>query len=232
MHITLYLAGNDEHLKFFTTFFSQINKTVCVSECFMGYCIESDISESDIPWISVCITRFIIEFYLKEAILSKVYDEYLNLDVNDAVSLLSEISANVCDTMIYEKTSEILNNGGCMCVDSFIIFNIKPIMQNIYKKVDFLAENIMMKKECDSFVAMLRTYVALNTSKCRDALVEFSTENMCRVALDNSEVHTVNHDKLLTILTEHSPQKILLKNPDSCPGISNLLKEIFRGKIH
>jgi len=231
MHITLYLANSDEHLICLTDFLNKENKMINIAVCFMGYCVEFDIPESELSDLSLFLSRFIVEFYLKESILSKVYDEYINLDVNDAVALLSEMSETVFDTVLYSKIINTLKVGGRICVDSLIIFNIKPIMQNIYEKVDFLAEKIQIQKEQEAMVAMLRTYCTLNRGQCASALVEFSNENVCTLDLDNAGAQIIKPDSLLTVLTEYSPGKILLKNTELCPEISKLVRDIFKDRV-
>ena len=78
---------------------------------------------------------------------------------------------------------------------------------------------------------MLRVYSALNTGKCRDAVVEFSQEDMCRVDFDSLRVENMNSDKLLSVLTEYSPERITLKNSCNCPELTRLLREIFEERI-
>ncbi len=233
MNITLYFVGNEEHLKYFASVFDTDNIIYEVSRCFMGYCIELECEKKYMQTVSFYVSGFIIEFYLKEAILSKIYEEYVELDVNDAVGLLCEMLSNVCDTIIYKMVFDILQKGGKLSIDSFIIFNIKQIMQNVYEKVDILAENVLVRKEREEFISMLKTYSGLNFRKCSDAFVEFSDENMCTVVLDNNktDAETMDTDNLLSVLTEYSPKNIVLKNPDSSPVISKLLKDVFKGRI-
>lgn len=178
MKITLCLADNNEHLKYFKAFAAEENlNQICYKNVF-GYCMDIECSTSLLEKMCREISVFALEFYLREAVFNKIYDEYVSLDITDAGMLFSMLSKNISDTILYGKLIDLFDKSIKICIDSFIIFNLKPIMQDIYKKVDCYAEQILVRKEKEAFEMLIKTYSELGFDSLPKAMSEFSSDDI------------------------------------------------------
>lgn len=227
MEITLYVGDSKEHLKFFTDIFDDENSHISADNCCFGYCLNIVTDKYSIDEISGYICVFLIEFYLKEAVLSKIYDEYSYLDVEDASVIMTKLSKKIKETDVFAMVKKILSEKKSLNTESFVVFNLRHIMTVIYVNVDIIAEKMIYEKQKYNFVQLLKTYSSLNFFMCKRADVEFSDDNTCNVSIDGNNPVTVSSDSVLEFLIDSSPENINLFFEYNQPETANLIKKIF-----
>ena len=93
MEVFLYVGDLDEHLNYFTDFLKINNCRYDIDKGYLGYKINMEMDKIDL--LSEHICQFMLDFYLKDAVISKVYDEYPCFNTNDASKILTEISDKI-----------------------------------------------------------------------------------------------------------------------------------------
>lgn len=227
MEITLYPGETKNHLDYFTDFFDLKCTRYEISQSYLGYRIIVILNDNEIDMISSHVCRFILDFYLKEAVLSKIYDEYACFNTDDAVIILTKISQKLSSTPIKDDISIVLSHKKALNPESYVAFNLKPIMLCIYALTDDICEEMIYKKEKQQLISMVRMFSKLSFDKCNKADIEFSEDNMCVVTLDNATSVSVHDDELLPFLAQRAPESILLKNTAFKPELAYIVTEIF-----
>lgn len=227
MEITLYPGESKSHLDYFTDFFDLQSIRYEISHCYFGHKIHVFPDDNDIDLLSSYICRFILDFYLKEAVLSKIYDEYPCFNTDDAGIILTKISQKLSATPIKDDVLLIISQSKALNPESYAAFNLKPLMLCIYAMTDEICEGMVYKKEKQELISMIRMFSKLSFDKCNAADVEFSADNRCMVTLDNGAPAFIHNDELLAFLAQRAPDRVLLKNTYFNPELANIVTEIF-----
>ncbi len=225
MKIVLYIGTDKAFCEYFSRCFDNLGIIYNIDYDYFGYKI--DLVCNDICSIMDLMVEFYIEFHLKNHILSKVYDEYPLLDIDDAAYIMCILSKKLVDKSVFLKMKKQLETNKILHVDSYLMFNIKIIMLTIYDVIDEICEKRSYEKERMRFLELLRTYSSLsyNTTEC--ANVEFSSESECYITFDNDKPVHVSNDEIINHLISRSPHNISIKGEHYSPELSGIIKEIF-----
>lgn len=98
--------------------------------------IQMIIQLENIDALSSNICCYICENYLKDAVLTKIFDEYSDINASEAGKILINIFNDFSVGDVCEKLKNLLLLKHKLNVESYILFNIKYIMSTIYALVD------------------------------------------------------------------------------------------------
>lgn len=225
LEIFLYVGDLDEHLNYFTDFLKINNCRYDIDKGYLGYKINIEIDKIDV--LSEHICQFMLDFYLKDAVISKVYDEYPCFNTNDASKILTEISDKIINTPIKDHICSIITNKKSFNPESYSLFNLKPIMLCVYALTDNICNKMIYNKEKEQFVSVIKTFSTLSFDKCSRADVEFSKDDNCFVSIDEKEPIKVSTNEILSFLVQKAPENINIKNSSYNPELADIFYEIF-----
>ncbi len=176
------------------------------------------------------ISRAIVEVYLKDYILGKIYSEYNSIDIFESGSILETIVSDLQASQFMRKTKDIILKHGKLNLPSLILFNIKNIMSTTNELTDKICEEVMYQKERNCFLNMIRTYSALSNRNCEFAEVDFKNDDSVSVIVDDEPVVDITSDKLLSFLTQRAPDRISLHHKENSPWLAAIVSELFCGE--
>lgn len=226
MKIVLYIGTDESYFDYFAESLDNYEINYVSEYDYFGYRLEFE-CDVDIIKITNIIIEFYIEFHLKNYILSKIYDEYPFLDVDDAVDVMCTLSKSVKDKPVFDKMGNIIKRCNKLFVDSYLVFNIRNIMLTIYDSLDEICEKISFNKERKRFLELLRTYTTLSSNTSNSASVEFASESECYLSFDDDKPIRLCNDKLIDELISRPPINISIKGEVCSPELSEIIKEIF-----
>ena len=227
MCVVLYTGYDNEYKNYFLDFLKETNIEHSEEKCYLGFKITVYADEEDLKILIKRIIEYILEYQLKDAVFSKIYDEYGCLDANDACNVLDLLVNRAVNSNIYEHIKSIIFEKEAIHVDNYVLFNIRFIMLTIYEMVDDICTNLTYRKQRNAFLSMLRTYAALSNISSKKADVEFVSELHCNVSLDNDEPVKLNSDKLLSFLTSRAPLNVNVTGREHSPLLCDIINELF-----
>lgn len=228
MKVEIY-HGYMQRLDLFECFYEN-NVTYCVDEDDIGEKIIL-VSQTDFTdELLRIISRAIVEVYLKDYILGKIYSEYNGIDIFESGSILENVVNELSDSQIMCETKAIILKHGKLNLPSLILFNIKNIMLTANELTDSICEKVMYQKERACFLNMIRTYSALSNRNCAYADVDFKKDDCVSVIVDDEPVVDITTDKLLSFLTQRAPAKISLHHGENSPLLAAIVSELFCGE--
>lgn len=227
MCVVLYVGCDSKHQKHFLSFFDFNEIRYKAKKCIFGCKIECFTSEQDIITLAEYITAFIVEFYLKEQILSKIYDEYSQLSVDDACNCVGKIINELKKSDIQVRIVDFLITKKSLHIESYILFNIKSIMLTTFEITDTVCSSLIFEKEREDFLSILRTYASLYDERLQKADVEFTSELIARVTLDNRETVEIENCELLPFLTSCAPRNVCVKGRAFSPFLYDTITKLF-----
>jgi len=221
----LYPGDNKSHLDYFTDFLTLQDTRFEITTSALGYklIIKNDIAHK----LASHICSFIVDFYIKEAVLSKIYDEYPDFNTNDAGKLLLDLSHRISSSPIKDDILEILTEKKCINPESYAIFNIKQIMRCAYALTDEIASEMIYIYQKEHLVNMMRMFSKINFNNCNSCDVEFSSDNECTVSLDSGKSVTMPLENVIAYLVQASPGNVNIINSSYSPELSSVICEIF-----
>ncbi|MBO5744122.1 MAG: hypothetical protein J6R68_07555 [Clostridia bacterium] len=158
MEINLYLGETKTHLNYFTDFFTLQNIRFKIYSSYFGNRININIDSNKIYLLSSHICKFILDFFIKEAVVSKIYDEYPLIDTVKAGEILSELSEKITASPINNSIYNIINEHHSFNPSSYVMFNMKSIMTCAYFLTDQLCQKYVCEIEKEMIVSLLSQY--------------------------------------------------------------------------
>ncbi len=225
MEIILFVGKSKDHLNYYTDLFITNGIQYETGQGYLGYNIKVNVENTGM--LAECICRFILDFYLKEAVISKIYDEYPCFNTQSAGNILTEISKKIINTPIKTNIEDIINDKKAFNPESYSIFNLKTMMICVYGLTDHICNNMMYESEKNKLVSLIKVFSKLSFDKCESADVEFADDRTCIISIDKKDSVSLSDDELLPFLTEISPLKITIKNPLNNPELAGIVTEIF-----
>ena len=226
MKIVLYIGTDESYRDYFIECFMNHEINYDIEYCYFGYKLEINFCNR-ISYITNFIIDFYVEFHLKNYILSKIYDEYPYLDVDDAVNVMCILSKSIKDKSVFKKMENIIETNNILHVESYLLFNIKIIMSTIYRYIDKICEKICFDKERERFLELLRTYTALSSDASKHANVEFASESECYLTFDDDKPIRICNSEIMSQLISRPPLNVCIKGESYSPELSRIIKEIF-----
>ena len=227
VEIILYPGENKNQLEYFTSFFDTKDIRYEINHCYLGHKVIICISSDKLDIISSHICLFVLDFYLKEAVISKVYDEYPCFNTQEASHILATLSQKIVNTPLKSNILSILKNKNSFNPESYCLFNMKAIMLCIYALTDDVCRSFLFTKEKDKLISLVQFYSGLSFNKCQRADVEFANDNKCRVSFGENNVSLVSNDELLSFLTQYAPNNVNIKNAVLSPELADIVDQIF-----
>lgn len=221
------LADCRNYLDYYTEFLTQQNTRYEIIPHYDGIKILVTIPKEKLYIIAEHSCRFILDFYLKEAVISKIYDEYPIFNTQDAGNILYDLSLKISDTPIKNDILSILEASSLFKPESYVIFNLKQIMRCVYALTDNIADLLMLKKEENELILAIKAFSKLSFNPCKRADVEFSSCDECMVIIDNNAPVFMLNDELIAYLVASSPQNVVIKNQDLNPPLADIITQIF-----
>lgn len=227
VEIILYPGDNKTQLDYFTSFFD--TKDICyeINHCYFGYKILISISNDTLDAVSEHICRFVFDFYLKEAVISKVYDEYPCFNTQEASHILAKLYEKIVLTPLKNNILSVLTSKKSINPESYCLFNMKSLMLCIYALTDDICQTFFFSKEKEKLISLVQLYSGLSFNKCEIADVEFFNDNKCRVSFDKNNDSLVSNDELLPLLTQRAPYNVNIRNAEFSPELADIVDEIF-----
>lgn len=225
MEFKLYTADFSENTRYLNDCFAGTASSFEITPSYFGSLININNIEPDVLKKFLC--RYLFDFYLKEFVLSKIYDEYYFFNTDDAGIILSELSEKLPASFLGEKLSDIISKADRLNTESFVLFNRISVMGELYIMTDIIAEGYIESKQRNSCISILKAYKSLCFDRTETADVEFASELECRISLDNSEPSIVPTEEVIGFLMQKSPRRITIKNAEKCPELADIIDEIF-----
>ena len=172
LEISLY-TGSEIASQYYSDFLSQNNfkfkSELLNSETVLT--VYADLNKTEL--IADFICRFMVEFYLRETVLSKIYDEYASFTTEDASCILSQLSDEVSASPIKDDIQKLLDTKRIFKPESYIMFNIRSIVRCTYALVDKIAISVIYEKEKERLTSAIRFLKGMNFDKCETADDDF-----------------------------------------------------------
>lgn len=176
MELVLYPGKEEEKSEYFKELFDEENVEYSEDSGFLGNCLVVQLNTDEIHRISAIVSVFILEFYLKEYILTKIYDEYEIIDVSVGCEVLLRLNGEITKSDVGKNVENFLLKNHLMCIDNYVLFNLKSIMTTVYFLTDSLCEKILYQKCRADFLSLVRSYSKLNLDFADKADAESATE--------------------------------------------------------
>ena len=230
MGITFYPGKSKDHLDYYTFFLDTNDIEYEISHCYFGYKLFIYSNDYSLETVSTGICSFIFEFYLKEAVISKIYDEYPLFNTDDACRILSEVSEKFAKTPVKDDIARTLRINSALNIESYFLFNMKSIMICVYALTDESGSELSLIRERERLVSMIKTFSGLSFETCHMADVEFSSDDKCIVEFDKQPFGEVSSGELLGILAQKAPENVKIKNACYFPELADIIERIFNLK--
>lgn len=230
VEIILYPGRSVRLSEYFTGLFDSNGQQYKIETCYLGYKLTLSDCNISLDILADNICHFIFDNHLKEAVISKVYDEYPCFNTAEAVKILSEVSQEFLTTPIKDSIIIFLKEKQSFNIESYCIFNLKLIMLCVYAITDKICQNMIFIKEKEKFLSMIHMFSKLSFDKCNRADVEFSDDNKCSISFDKSSPLSIHNDELLPLLVHKSPNSVNIENSHIYPELSDIIAEIFNSE--
>ena len=230
MEINLYPGNNKNHLNYYTDFLTLNNIRFKIIPSYFGNKIIAYISSDKLQNFSSHSCNFILDFYLKEAVISKIYDEYPLFNTNDASKILSKLSEKISQTPLTDHIHHLILQSRGFNPESYVLFNMKNIMLCVYALTDDICRHLIYNLEKQHFISVIKNFSKLSFSNCKNADVEFSSFDECLVSLDCGKQTAMASDELISYLVMSSPEKVCVKNAILSPELSDIVNQIFNSE--
>lgn len=168
MEISLY-TGSENPAEYYTDFLTQNKINFKITSVNSELIITVYANDAQTEQISEFLCRFMIEFYLKEAVFSKIYDEYPTLGIEDASIIMLRLSDELASGSMKKNIQNSINLNGIFKPESYVLFNIKSVMMSVYSEIDKLAIDMVYQKEKERLQSAIRFLKGLNFDKCETA---------------------------------------------------------------
>ncbi len=172
LEIVVYPGKEDEKSGYFGEMLENENIDYSKDLSLLGLCYVVNLQENDIKKFSAVISVYILEFYLKEFVLTKVYDEYDMIDVSIGCDVLLRLNDEIAKSDVEKNIEQFLTENQRICIDNYVLFNLKSIMTTIYILTDSLCEKIIYQKCRSDFLSLVRAYSKLNLDFNDNAISE------------------------------------------------------------
>ncbi len=225
MEFRLYTPDFPENTRYLSDCFARTASLYEITPSYFGCRI--NIIDIEYDELKEFLCRYLFDFYLKDFVLNKIYDEYCFFNTNDAGFVLSELSDSITASFFGEKLGELIKISDSFNPDSFMLFNMKSVMAELYEMTDEAVQRVILVKQRENCIALLKTYRDLSFNRTLSADVEFSSEYECKISFDNTDSKYFSTDEALGCLIKNSPSSITIKNPELCPELAELIDEIF-----
>ena len=176
MKLVLYPGKEEEKTEYFRELFDSENIEYSEDSGFLGKCFVIYPIKDDIPVIADYISVYILEFYLKEYVLTKIYDEYEMMDVSSGCEVLLGLSREIGTSDVGKNIEKFLNKNSLICIDNYVLFNLKSIMTTVYFLTDCLCEKILYQKCRADFLSLVQSYRKLKFDNETMSDAEFASE--------------------------------------------------------
>lgn len=175
MEVNLYPGDSRPRLIYYTDFLNQQNIRFEKALSYFGNKITIYASTEQIGIISSHSSRFIFDFYLKEAVASKIYDEYPLLNAEDAGEILEKISEKIGDGLINKSIYRIIEKKQSFNPSSYVLFNMKNIMTYVYTLTDDLCQKFIGNIERKYLISAIKSVLYNNENSKTFSDAEFSS---------------------------------------------------------
>lgn len=227
LELGLCLEDCRNYVNYYTDFLTEQNISYKISPHYNGIKILVASTYDNLNIIAEHSCRFILDFYLREAVISKIYDEYPCFNTHDACNILCSLSKKISQTPVKDNILSLITSSNIFKPESYVIFNIKQIMRCIYAMTDNIANSLLIKKEEKELMNVIKTFSKLSFTSCQRADVEFSSCDECIVTIDDNTPVFLLNDELIAYLVHSSPQNVSIKNSYYNPELSDIISEIF-----
>ena len=170
----MYPGESKNRLDYYAEFFSLKKIRFEITPSYFGNAITINVNSDELYLVSSHSCRFIFDFYLKEFVASKIYDEYPILDAICAGEILAQLSEMISSTNINNNVFYILKQKQSFNPSSYVLFNMKSIMTCIYKLTDDLCHKYISDIEKKYLVSALKSGIDFEENNNVIADVEFS----------------------------------------------------------
>lgn len=160
MEINLYLGESKNRLDYYTEFFTLQKIRFEITPSYFGNEITINVNSDELCLVCAHSCRFIFDFYLKEFVASKIYDEYPLLDAICAGEILAQLSEMISSTGINNNVFFILKQKHSFNPSSYVLFNMKSIMTCIYKLTDELCYKYINEIKNNMFADVEFSFIA------------------------------------------------------------------------
>ena len=175
VEVNLYPGDSKPRLAYYTDFLNQQNIRFKTALSYFGNKIIIYAPFEQIGIISSHSSRFIFDFYLKEAVASKIYDEYPLLNADDAGGILEKISETIGDGLINKSIYRIIEKKQSFNPSSYVLFNMKSIMTYIYTLTDELCQKFIGNIERKYLISVIKSALYNNENHAAFSDAEFSS---------------------------------------------------------
>jgi len=176
LELVLYPGNEEEKQIYFKDFFESESIEYFVDSSFLGDYISVNIKRDELHTVSALISVFILEFYLKEYVLTKIYDEYEMIDVSVGCDVLLSLNREISKSEVGKNIEKFLLENKLICIDNYVLFNLKSIMTTVYFLTDCLCEKILYQKCRADFLSFVRSCKELDYESPAMADAEFGGE--------------------------------------------------------
>lgn len=192
MEVVLYPGCSGEQLDLLCQNLDEKELHNFVDSDYFGYKIIVCMDETMLEILKGEICSYIVETYLKDAILTKIYDEYPLIDVYDSGLILVKLVEEIKKHLYFNNIDDILKSNKKFNIESYVLFNIKRIMLIAYSLVDKLCGEVIHERQRKAFLSLIRTYATLSGQECDRADAELCKELSTDIADIISEISTLS----------------------------------------
>ncbi|MCM8899878.1 putative sporulation protein YtxC [Caldicoprobacter algeriensis] len=189
-------------------------------------------------------------FYFENEDREQIRQEVLNavFEGKEYESLFNQLREKWHDP-IRQRILEHLDTHNELIVEGFIRFRLKDFMKELIETVDKIVEELLVEREYNEFIKLLRYFVEIQEPKVRevhvlvdddrryilldDSMRVINNDILKELAREISDTEMSYDDLLISSLITIAPSKITIHGCDKIKNteLLNTINKVFRGKV-
>ncbi|MFO7153522.1 MAG: putative sporulation protein YtxC [Caldicoprobacter oshimai] len=189
-------------------------------------------------------------FYFENEDREQIRQEVLNavFEGRESESLFNQLKEKWHDP-IRQRILEHLDTHNELIVEGFIRFRLKDFMKELIETVDKIVEELLVEREYNEFIKLLRYFVEIQEPKVRevhvlvdddrryilldDSMRVINNDILKELAREISDTEMSYDDLLISSLITIAPSKITIHGYDKIKNteLLNTINKVFRGKV-
>lgn len=206
--------------------------------------------------LSLFITEIIIEYYLRDIILKRVFLKYSDLNRDEKIAIVHLADDLLCNSdfiksekkLIFDEVYNYISENDEILVDGFVNFRLKKLEPFLDKVINNCIDEFFADKEYREFIKILQYFVDIQESKMALVNLVVNNNEYKLFDIDNKEIdcdlfgEVINElsdegiskdDILISSLITIAPQKIIFHGSEESKKteVVKIIQNVFPEKV-